>query len=106
MQNNQKLLPAVAQSIMDRQALIIAKGEHSNHCHVLIGDVQVNHELSEFYVGPNGCLIRHLKESDWVNGNQVWTGEHLDIPIQPGKYKIVHQMQFDPFTHLKRRVLD
>ena len=106
MQNNQMLLPAAAQSITDRQALIVARGEHSNHCHVLVGDVSVNHELSEFRVGPNGCLIRHLKESDWLEGNQVWTGEHLDITLPAGSYKIVHQMQFDPFAELKRRVLD
>ena len=95
---------------MVRKDRIIARGEHSNHCHVVVGDdVDIkrndNGELI-IEVGNEGAVLRHLLESNWLEGQEVWTKEHKDIKLKPGSYKYVAQIEYDPFEEIIREVLD
>ena len=53
------------------------------------------------------AAIRHLLESDFVKeGKEVWTGEHKDIKLEPGIYKYVPQVEYDPYEDAIRAVRD
>jgi len=81
-----------------RKKRIIARGEHSNHCHVVVGSVQFDAQ-GRIVVGENSdAVMRHLLETDWMEGKEVWTGEHQDIKLQPGTYEYVPQMVYDPLA--------
>lgn len=88
---------------------IIARGEHSNHCHVVVGDVEVERNKDGeilMHVGSEGAVMKHLLETEWLNGNEVWTGEHKDIPLTPGDHKYVPQVEYHPYDKEIRRVYD
>lgn len=82
----------------ERKKRIIAKGEHSNHSHIVVGDVEFD-EKGRIVVGENSdAVLRHLLEKEWMEGQEVWTGEHHDIKLTPGTYEYVPQMVFDPLS--------
>lgn len=82
----------------ERSKRIIARGEHSNHCHVIVGDAKFNAQ-GQLVVGEDSNVaLKHLLEKDWMEGKEVWTGEHKDIQLQPGVYEYVPQMVFDPLS--------
>ena len=81
-----------------RRQRILARGEFSDHCHVITGNVEFD-EHGRIVVGENSeAVLKHLIESEWMKGNEVWTEEHHDIKLQPGKYEHVQQLVFDPLT--------
>lgn len=97
----------------ERENRIIARGEFSNHSHVVVGDATVErNEQGEIliHVGNEGAVIKHILESNWMNGEEVWTKEHTDIPLAPteaGKpYKYVPQKEYNPFEKVINRVKD
>lgn len=77
---------------------ILARGQHSNHCHVVIGEVEFDAQGRSVVGEDSTVVLRHLLETEWVEGREVWTGEHKDISLQPGVYEYVPQMKFDPLT--------
>lgn len=80
---------------------IIARGEFSDHAHIVIGDAKIEKGKEETVVsvGIGGAKMRHLLESKWMDGGRgVHTGEHADIDLFPGQYRYVHQTVFDPLT--------
>lgn len=82
----------------ERMKRIIARGEFSDHCHVITGEVEFD-AMGNILVGEDSnAVLKHLMESEWIKGNEVWTGEHHDIKLEPGKYKYVQQQVFDPLT--------
>ncbi len=93
----------------ERLNFIIARGEISNHCHVVVGDVSVENKNNNttLYVGPDGAIIKHVLETDWVDkGELTWTNEHTDIKIAPGTYDYVPQMNYDPIADRLSKVQD
>lgn len=87
----------------ERLSRVIARGEHSGHSHVLIGGEIDGDTIT---VPEGGAWLKHLLETAWVEEEkQEWTGEHKDIWVKPGQYKIVHQVEYDPYIGM-RRVLD
>lgn len=93
----------------ERMKRIIARGEFSNHCHVVVGDVVITTKGNETFieVGENSnAVLKHLLEKDWINGNEVWTQEHKDITLEKGTYKFIQQQEFDPYTSLIQSVKD
>lgn len=85
----------------ERKNRILARGEFKNHAHVIVGDADVirndNGEVI-IEVGNEGAILKHILELDWMEGIEVWSGEHTDIAIEKGKYKYVQQQVFDPLT--------
>jgi hypothetical protein len=85
-------------NIKEREKRIIARGEFSNHCHVIVGDVEFDTKGRIIVGEDSGAVLKHLLEKEWMNGNEVWTGEHHDIKLTPGVYEYVPQMVFDPLS--------
>lgn len=101
----------------ERMSFIIARGEHSGHAHIIVGDAEVETKGGNTYitVGDNGASIKHLMEDKWLNGEEHWTMEHADIDltempeqvrhgdillkrIGDRKYQYIQQMVFDPLS--------
>ena len=81
----------------ERKLRVLARGELTDHCHVVIGDV----ELKEDVIVVNedsDAILRHVLETQWMKGKEVWTGEHKDIKLEPGTYQKIQQHVFDPLT--------
>ena len=92
-----------------RKNRIIARGEHSNHSHVVVGDATVTRNNAGeiiIEVGNEGAVLRHILETDWLAGRETWTGEHHDITLDKGTYNYVPQKEYDPFAQIIRNVLD
>lgn len=101
----------------ERKKRIIARGEFSDHAHVIVGDAEIETKGGNTYItiGDGGASIKHLLETAWLNGNEVWTKEHTDIDltelpnqvrhgdimlkkIEERKYQLIQQQVFDPLT--------
>jgi hypothetical protein len=82
----------------EREQRILARGEHTNHCHVIVGDVSFKGK--QIIVGENSdAVLRHLLETEWTEkGEEIWTGEHTDIKLPAGTYEYCPQVVFDPLT--------
>lgn len=92
----------------ERKNRIIARGEATDHTHIVTGDAKVVRDGNEVTIEVFGpAKIRHLIESQWVNeGLEVWTKEHTDIDLQPGRYQYVPQVEYDPYEDAIRKVMD
>jgi hypothetical protein len=92
----------------ERKNRIIARGEVTDHAHIVTGDANITRTGNETVIEVFGpAKIRHLIESNWVNeGVEVWTKEHRDIDLQPGRYKYVPQVEYDPYEDAIRKVQD
>ncbi len=99
------------------QNRIIAKGEHSGHSHIIVGDAEVTrNSKGEILIEITGeASIKHLLEEAWLQGREEWTKEHADIdltdlPVQirhgdvfldrisPNTYKFIQQQVYDPLS--------
>lgn len=83
----------------EREKRIIARGEHSGHCHVITGDITFNSKGQIIVGEDSSAVLKHLLEKEWMQGKEVWTGEHTDITLTPGIYEYVPQIVFDPLTN-------
>lgn len=101
-----------------RKLRIIARGEYSNHAHVIVGDAEVETSGGNTYItiGDGGASIKHLLETSWLAaGEEKWTEEHNDINLSElptqvrhgdvmlrkvgeKKYQYIQQRVFDPLT--------
>lgn len=91
----------------ERISRIIARGEFSNHSHVVTGDATVRNENGEIIIEVHGeATIRHLLEDAWMKGQEVWTEEHADIALEPGTYKYIPQLEYHPYEDVIQRVRD
>jgi hypothetical protein len=92
----------------ERKNRIIARGEVTDHAHIIIGEAKVRRQNDNIVIDVFGSAkIKHLVESNWINeGIEVWTGEHTDIELKPGKYEYIPQVEYDPYEDAIRRVQD
>ena len=77
---------------------IIARGEFSNHCHVITGDVEFDAQGRIIVGDDSNAVLKHLLEKEWMEGKEVWSGEHADIKLASGTYEYIPQMVLDPLT--------
>lgn len=93
----------------ERQKRVIARGEHSNHSHVITGDVLIETKHGKTIItvteNSNACL-KHLLEKEWIAGSEVWTKEHKDIPLEKGVYEFVQQVEYHPYEDTIRPIID
>lgn len=95
----------------ERTQRIVGRGEHSNHCHVFVGDMRmsVNEKGQLIAEVPDGGSAKtsHLLETEWLQGKETWTKEHHDIPLAPGyQYRSVQQVEYDPYQDIIVQVRD
>ena len=86
---------------------IIARGEFSNHSHVVTGEAVITEENGTTFIDvKDEAAIEHLLESAWMNGTKEWTKEHHPVPLEKGKYEVVLQQQYDPYKKAAERARD
>ncbi len=93
-------LPKNKKEIADKT---LAIGESMNHGHMLVGEAMVYEtEKNEKYFEVFGdCSLKHLKID-----NRAWTQEHHEILLPKGKYKVIHQREYDPYEEVVRSIRD
>ncbi|MEI6697023.1 MAG: hypothetical protein WCO13_13265 [Bacteroidota bacterium] len=96
---------------IERQNRILARGEVSGHCHVIIGEKVLvrrnNNDEIIIEIGSEEAVLRHILEFPWVEeGKQVWTKEHKDIPLKKGTYRFIQQIEYDPYLKLNKIIID
>lgn len=93
-----------------RALRVIARGEHSNHSHVVCGeDVIVREERGTIFVsvGNSGAVLRHILEKEYLDsGVEIWTKEHKDIELPAGEYEYVAQIEYNPLDEAVQKVKD
>lgn len=91
-------------NLQERKKRILALGESHNHAHVITGDIEFDTK-GRIIVGENSnAVLKHLLEKDWLEGKEIWSGEHTDIKLTPGIYEPVLQEVFDPLSKRIERV--
>lgn len=101
----------------ERVNRVIARGEYSNHAHIITGPVtlerkteRINGEDKEIILAHveegNTTKLRHLLESHWLQGSEIWTKEHQDINLEKGTYSFVYQTEYNPYNDTIERVID
>lgn len=94
---------------LTKTSRIVARGEHSDHSHIITGQAEVLTDSSKnLYVDATNASIEHLIESIFKKTNKaVWTKEHLPIKLEKGRcYKVVQQKELNPFTQKAVKVWD
>lgn len=95
--------------IKERTQRIVGRGEVSNHCHVIVGECDIEEKDGKtiFTINKDShCIIKHILEDKWLSGEEVWTKEHKDIPLEKGRYEIIQQVEYDPYEQIIRAVKD
>lgn len=110
----------------ERKNRIIARGEGSNHSHVIVGDAEVKRNSKReilIEIGKEGAMLRHILETSWLEGQEIHTGEHEDISllklpsqVRQGDvllekvgnrtYQYIAQQEYDPYNDLIQKVRD
>ena len=58
-------------------------------------------------IGNEEAVLRHILETEWIEKEeQIWTNEHLDIPLKKGKYIFIQQNEYDPYLNLNNAIKD
>lgn len=72
-------------NIQERKNRILARGEITDHSHIIVGDATViRNNNCEILVslGNEECILKHIIESAWLeNESEIWTKEHGDVNL-------------------------
>lgn len=110
----------------ERKDRIIARGELTDHSHIIVGPAKIKRtqKTTTITVNPEDgeTYIKHLLESKWLEGAEVQTGDHGDIKLDlsgtvrhgdvllkydgAGSYTYIHQREHDPIEGIIREVYD
>jgi hypothetical protein len=97
---------------MTKETLLV-RGEGRNHGHFIKGDAVdiLNAEENEITSG-GGLVTQYIdvKEEAVLEHLLIdsgkWTQEHDPIAIPPGKYRVIKQREFNPYSKAIRAVRD
>jgi hypothetical protein len=96
-------------TVEQRLKRIVARGEHSGHDHIVTGDVLVEEKDGRIVITvgeDSNAALQHLLEKPWLEGKEVWTGEHQPIPLPKGIYTFPIQTEYDVYGDAPRQVFD
>lgn len=99
----------------DAMNRVVARGEHSNHSHVIVGNAKITRNGDVVTLEPQDDKVfcKHLMETEWLNGNEVWTQEHYDAHLpqfnpdgSQARYQYIAATEFSPFDATIQRTKD
>ncbi len=92
----------------ERKNRVIARGEHSNHAHIVTGNATIKRKGNDIFITAHDdtVKIRHLLESNWLLNQEIWTQEHHDIDLEKGTYKYIQQVEYNPLNEVIQNVAD
>lgn len=111
------------EEIEERKSRILDRGELSDHCHVVTGDVKVETTAKGTIINVEDgvAVMKHLIESEYLKGNEVWTKKHADLPlteklnrhgdvllkkVSDTSFELIKAKERDPLKNIVRRVRD
>jgi len=89
---------------------VLAVGELSGHAHLFVEEENI--EIFQSENSDSGLIshyvnvIKPAEVSHSILQTGKWTGEHLPITLPVGKYKVIRQREFNPFTKAVKRIED
>jgi hypothetical protein len=89
---------------------VLAVGEVSGHAHVI--DNESEAQVYEANTPENSLVSHYIKveKATQINHSILktgeWSKEHEPITLPPGKYKVVRQREYNPFSNDVRRIED
>lgn len=99
----------ILRKMTQKLSTIVARGENSNHCHAVVGDeIDVYDDGNgDIYVNAKGEFeLKHLLESELLQGKEIWTTEHTPLKFDKGTYKFIGQVEWHPYLDEIRKVKD
>jgi hypothetical protein len=82
------------------QDRLLVRGEGRYHGHFIEGDVEI-YSLSSFDVNQNTSHYLEIREEAVLQHlhteTKKPTGEHGDLKLKPGKYRVVRQREYNPY---------
>jgi len=92
---------------------LLVRGEGRNHGHFIKGEAVeiLNAEESELTDG-GGLITQYLNVMEEAALEHLlidsgeWTQEHAPITIPPGKYRVIKQREYNPYSKAIRAVKD
>lgn len=91
----------------------IALGEHSGHCHIVTGDVELFEHDGKIFacVGNDGAILQHVHES-YFKGNYAIKSvlpkaDHNAVKLNPNEtYEFGIHKKYSPFSKTFEKVID
>lgn len=108
-----KSLDALPKGATKIQNKPIALGEHSGHCHVLTGDVELFEIEGRIVavVGKQEARLQHIHESkltekSWTSKKEIQKADHDSHLLEEGVYEFYIQNSFNPYKKEMEKVVD
>ena len=107
-------LPETAIKKEEKESRIVARGEWSDHSHVITGDAEIYEDNGRMFVsvGKNGAKLQHTLESklnfDTLSNNEdLEVADHEIIELLPETvFEVVIQNEYNPYSKLFEQVRD
>ena len=106
-------LPVGAKLVKSLDSRIAARGEFSDHCHVITGDCDIYEHDGRMYVkaGKKGVTLQHTKESmlpvNLENCSDLTVADHPKHILKANEvYDVTIQNEFNPYDKLFQKVAD
>lgn len=97
-----ELIPSLPSNLKTRKNPVLALGEVSGHGHIVFGaEVMEDSDGNLFLTVEEEAELKHL-----LVASGVWTNEHHPVTLPAGKYRVIQQVQYDPYLKATERVLD
>lgn len=92
---------------------LLVRGEGRNHGHFISGELLDVYRATPDETTETGGLVTHyldvqsegILEHKLIDSN-AWTGEHAPIILPPGRYRVIKQREYNPFSRAIRAVKD
>jgi hypothetical protein len=90
---------------------VIALGEATNHAHILDGGQTAIYTINEHFWNPRAIpdIYVEVKKATILRHINIVTREQADhepVDLPPGIYKVIRQVEMNPFDRKMRLVLD
>jgi len=92
---------------------LLVRGEGRNHGHFIKGEgVEILQAKADELTAGGGLVTQYLNIESEVALEHLlidsgeWTQEHAPIMIPPGKYRVIKQREFNPYSKAIRAVRD
>lgn len=87
---------------------LLVQGEGRDHGHFIVGDVDIfeNNDDSDIQTTHYLNIKQESKLKHLMISTGLFTNEHEEITIKPGKYRVIRQREYDPYLKVIRILQD
>lgn len=96
-------------SLNETKERLLVRGEGKYHGHFIMGEVKIfsnenfsgTNTISHYLEVKKEATLKHLHLL-----TKDWTGEHGDLNIAPGKYRVIRQREYNPYAKIIEIIKD